>query len=122
MAAECSVSVIAEVSGLGKDLVFAEKFNVTTTPTLAANNRQIQAVADTDEIINLCGIATVELIIIKATTNDLLIDTDYDSSFNADESVAEGEARIIKPSGVVRIKNEDAAEVCTVDYLIIGSA
>ena len=122
MAAECNVRIIAEVTGLGEDLKFAESFDVTTTPTKAASNRQIQAVADTDEALNLCGISTVELIVIKAVSNDLLIDTDFVTTFDADQSVAEGESRIIKPSGVVRIKNEDAAEAVTVDYLIVGSA
>ena len=122
MAGSCNVSIIAEVEGLDEPQIFITKFAVTTVPTLAAKNRQIQAVADTDEILNLCGISTVELIIIKATTNDLLIDTDYVSSFDADQSVAEGETRIIKPSGVVRIKNEDSSEACTIDYLVVGSA
>lgn len=122
MAAECNVTIIAEVTGLGKELKFPEKFSVTTTPTKASINTQIQASADTDEALNLCGISTVELIIIKATDNALLIDTDYVSTFDADQSVAEGECRIIKPSGVVRIKNSTATEVCTVDYLIVGSA
>lgn len=124
MAAECSVSIIAEVTGLGKTEVFAEKFSVTATLTKAASNRQIQASGGTDEVLNLCGITqgSVELLIIKATSNDLLIDTDYVSSFDADVNVPEGEVRIIKPSGVVRIKNEDGTEACTVDYLIVGSA
>ena len=122
MAAECNVRILAKVTGLAEELKLAELFNVTTTPTKASINRQIQAVADTNEALNLCGISTVELIIIKATTNDLLIDTDYVSTFNADQSIAEGESRIIKPSGVVRIKNKDAAETVTVDYLIVGSA
>lgn len=122
MAAECKINIIAEVTGLGKILNFSELFTVTATITKAASNRQIQASANSDEILNLCGISTVELIIIKATTNDLLIDTDYVSSFDADMIVPEGEARIIKPSGVVHIKNEDTDEACTVDYLIVGSA
>jgi hypothetical protein len=122
MAAECNVSIIADVTGLGEDLSFSDKFVVTATLIKAAKNRQIQAVADTDEALNLCGISTVELIIIKASSNDLLIDTDYVSSFDADQSVGEGETRVIKPSGVVHIKNEDAGEACTIDYLIVGSA
>ncbi len=122
MAVEVNVSIIAEVFGLGEDLNFSEKFAVTATITKAVLNRQIQAIGGTDEALNLCGISTVELIIIKAVSNDLLIDTDYVSSFDADQSVGEGESRIIKPSGVVRIKNEDGSEACTVDVLIVGSA
>ena len=126
MAAECSISVIADVTGLGEGLQFLEKFTVTGTIIKAVLNRQIQAATNTAEALNLCGINTVELVIIKATSNDLLIDTDCASAgaFVKDQSVAEGECRIIKPDGTddIFIKNEDGTEVCTVDYLIVGSA
>ena len=126
MAAECSISVIADVTGLGEGLQFLEKFTVTGTIIKAVLNRQIQAATNTAEALNLCGISTVELVIIKATSNDLLIDTDCASAgaFAKDQSVAEGECRIIKPDGDddIFIKNEDGSEVCTVDYLIVGSA
>jgi hypothetical protein len=122
MAAECRVKIIGTVTGLGPELEFSDNFTTTTTPTKAAINRQIQASADTDEILNLCGISTIELIIIRCVTNDVNIDTDYVSAFDPDVHIPEGETRIIKPSGVVRIKNDDAAEVSTIDYLIVGSA
>ena len=122
MAAECNVNILAKVTGIDNEIKFPMRFSVSTTPTLAAVNRQIQAGADADEILNLCGISTVELIVIQATDNDLLIDTDYVAAFDADQSVAAGEGRIIKPSGIVRIKNSTAEEVCIVDYLIVGSA
>ena len=126
MAVAVDVSVIAEVSGLGEGLVFAEKFAVTGTVIKAVSNRQIQATTNTAEALNLCGISTVELVIIKATSNDLLIDTDCANAgaFSKDQSVAEGECRIIKPDGTddIFIMNEDGSEVCTVDYLIVGSA
>ena len=126
MAVAVDISIIAEVSGLGEGLVFAEKFAVTGTVIKAVSNRQIQASTNTAEALNLCGISTVELVIIKATSNDLLIDTDCASvgAFVKDQSVAEGECRIIKPDGTddIFIKNEDGTEVCIVDYLIVGSA
>ncbi len=120
------ISVIAEVSGLGEGLVFAEKFAVTGTVIKAVSNRQIQTTTNIAEALNLCGISTVELVIIKATSNDLIIDTDCadNASFVQDQSVAEGESRILKPDGTngIFIKNEDGTEVVTVDYLIVGSA
>ena len=126
MSAECSVSVIADVTGLGEGLQFLEKFTVTETIIKAVLNRQIQAATNTAEALNLCGISTVELVIIKATSNDLLIDVDCANAgaFAETQSVAEGECRIIKPDGTddIFIKNEDGTEVCTVDYLVIGSA
>ena len=126
MAVAVDVSIIAEVSGLGEGLVFGEKFAVTGTIIKAVLNRQIQTTTNTAEALNLCGISTVELVIIKATSNDLILDTDCadNASFVQDQSIAEGESRIIKPDGTngIFIKNEDGTEVCTVDYLIVGSA
>lgn len=126
MAAECNVSIIAEVIGLGEDLVFGEKFAVTATLIKAVVNRQIQTTTNTAEALNLCGISTVELVILKATSNDVIIDTDCanNAAFVQDQSIAEGEVRILKPDGTngIFIKNEDGTEVVTVDYLIVGSA
>ncbi len=126
MAVAVDVSVIAEVSGLGESLVFGEKFAVTGTVIKAVSNRQVQAATNTAEALNLCGISKVELVIIKATLNDLIIDTDCadNASFVQDQSVAEGESRIIKPDGTngIFIKNEDGTEVVTVDYLVVGSS
>ena len=76
MAVAVDVSVIADVSGLGEGLVFAEKFAVTGTVIKAVLSRQIQTTTNTAEALNLCGISTVELVIIKATSNDLILDTD----------------------------------------------
>ena len=126
MTAAATVSIIAEVTGLGESLVFAEKFSVSTTPIKAVLNRQIQTTTNVAEALNLCGISTVELVIIKATANDLIIDTDCanNAAFTQDQSIAEGECRILKPDGTdgIFIKNEDGTEVVTVDYLIVGSA
>jgi len=123
MAAESTTTIISEVTGLGENRVFTDKFSTTTTPTLAAKNRQIQAVADTDEILNLCGISTIEKICLTCITNDVDLDLDYVSSFDADLTVPEGESVVItKPAGVVRIKNNDSAEQSTIDVLIVGSA
>lgn len=122
MAGACNVSIIVEVEGLDKDTTFVEKFTVTTTPTLCAKNIQIQAVADTEEAINLCGIATVELMIIKCVSNDVDIDCDWVTALNADINLAEGESCAFKPAGTVYIKNNDAGEQATVSVLIIGSA
>ena len=122
MAAECRIKITGEVTGLGPELMFSANFVTTNTPTKACINRQIQAVADTDEALNLCGVSTVDLIIVTSVTNDLVIDSDYAVAFDGDTHVPEGETRIIKPVGTVRIDNDDAGETCTFDYLIVGSA
>lgn len=131
MTVAVDISIIAEVSGLGEDLTFCEKFAVTETVIKAASNRQVQAATNTAEALNLCGIDAdgVELVIIKATSKDLIIDTNCadNGSFVQDQSIAEGESRIIKPDDAIGtdgifIKNGTAGEVVTVDYLIAGSA
>ena len=123
MAAESVTTIISELSGLGENRVFTDHFVTTTTPTLGAKNRQIQASADANEALNLCGISTVELLCITCITNDVDIDLDFVSAFDADLTINEGESAVIpKPTGVVHIKNNDSSEVSTIDYLIIGSA
>lgn len=121
MAIECSIKILAKVTGGDKDISYPEAFTVTTTPTKPLLNRQIQASADTAEALNLGGIGTVELVIIKATSNDLKVDTSFSSSFNEEITVAEGEVTIFKPSGTPYIHG-DGSNAVTVDYLIIGSA
>lgn len=125
MAAACTVSVIAEVTGLGEGLQFLEKFAVTGTVLKAVLNRQIQADAGTEEALNLCGITTVELVIIKATTNGLIIDAGYTApTFDTSDYVPEGECRIIKPQGdnIIYIDGASATKAVTIDALIVGSA
>ena len=123
MASECSVKILSKLTGLDKDVPFAEAFAATATLTKGTLNRQIQTTGGTEEALNVCGISTVELIIIKASSNDLIIDTSYAAAtFSTEIVVPEGEVAIFKPGGTVYIKNEDGTEECTVDYLIVGSA
>lgn len=121
MAATFDVSIIAELMGLDKDINFPEKFAVTTTPTKAMKGYQIQAVADTEEALNLGGITTIELIVIKCVSNDVDIDTSFNTAFSAEITVNEGEVAVFKPTGTVYIKNDDATEVSTVSYVIVGT-
>jgi hypothetical protein len=81
-----------------------------------------QAVADTDEVLAVGDVGTIELIIMKCITNDVDVDTSYSAAFSAEIEIQEGEVSIFKPSGTVRIKNNDAAEQSTVEYLILGTA
>uniref|UniRef100_A0A6H2A5Q9 Uncharacterized protein n=1 Tax=viral metagenome TaxID=1070528 RepID=A0A6H2A5Q9_9ZZZZ len=120
MAAECTVSIIAEVTGLGQLQQLAEKFSVTTTPTAVNYSYITQTTADTAQILELGDVSTVHLIIIKCVSNDLSIDTSYVSSFNAEISCQEGEVACFKPSGTVWVKNEDAGEASVFEVLVIG--
>lgn len=94
MASECNVSVIAEVMGLGEGLQFLEKFATREPVIKAVLNRQIQATAATEEALNLCGISTVELVIIKATANLLYIEANYPPAWAALQDYVVGDSVI----------------------------
>lgn len=121
MAGELKSTIIAQLTGLGKVFEFAETFTTATTPTMKYYGYQVQAVADTAEALNLGDITTPELIVLKCITNDVDLDCNYSSSFSADITVNEGEVAVFKPAGTVWIKNDDSAEVCTVEVLIVGT-
>lgn len=121
MAVENYLNGIMELTGLGLHEMVPYNFGTTTTIATKAHTYQTQAVADTDEALDLGGVSTVELILIKCIANDVDIDTSYVSSFNAEITVNEGEWAIFKPTGVVRIKNDDSAEQSTIEAWILGS-
>jgi len=122
MAAEANVSIIAEVTGLGQLQVLAEKFAVTTTPARVYYQYMEQATADTEEELDIGDVGTVHLIILKCIANDVDIDTSWVTSHSAEIEVQEGEVAVFKPTGTVYIKNDDAGEKSTIEYLVIGEA
>lgn len=122
MAAECTVSIIAELTGLGQLQQLAEKFSVTTTPARCVYHYMEQTTADTDEAIAVGDVGTIHLIVLHCITNDVDIDTSYVSSFSAEIECQEGETCVFKPTGTVRIKNDDAGEKSKIEYWVIGAA
>ena len=122
MAAEATITILAEVTGLGQLQQLAEKFIVTTTPARVHYQYMIQATADADEVLDIGDVGTVHLIILKCIANDVDIDTSYSASFSAEIEVQEGEVTVFKPVGTVHIKNNDSGEQSTIEYLIIGAA
>jgi hypothetical protein len=122
MSAEFATSVISELTGLGKDLNFAEKFSTTATPTRAFYQYMVQATADADEAIAVGDVGTIELIIMKCVSNDVDVDTSYSAAFSAEIEIQEGEIAVFKPTGTVRIKNDDSGEQSTIEYVVIGTA
>jgi len=68
----------------------------------------------------LGGETTVHLILLHCITNDVDIDTSYNTSFSAEIECQEGEWCVFKPTGTVRIKNDDAGEQSTVEYWVFG--
>ena len=122
MAGACSVSIIAELTGLGQVQSLVEKFSVTTTPARVHYQYMEQATADTEEALDVGDVGTVHLIIMKCITNDVDVDTSFVSSFSAEVEIQEGEVAVFKPTGTVYIKNDDAGEKSTVEYIVIGAA
>lgn len=121
MAAECTINLLAKITGLGKELRIPEQFS-TTVPTRVFYQYMVQAVADTAEAIAVGDVGTIELIIMKCVANDVDVDTSFSASFSAELTINEGEMAIFKPTGTVYIKNDDAAELSTVEYWIVGTA
>ena len=122
MAAECNVNIIAQLSGLGDIQDFAKRFSVTSTPARALYQYMVQTTADTEEALTVGDVSTIDLIIIKCVANDVDIDTSFSAAFSAEITVNEGEIACFKPYGTVYIKNNDAGESVTVEYLVVGSA
>jgi hypothetical protein len=122
MAAEARIKLIAELTGLGQEDTISANFTTTTTVTRALHHYAIQDTADTDQALALGDVSTVQLLIIKCISNDVDIDLDYVSSFDADLTIQEGESAVIPvPAGVVRFKNNDAGETSTIEYLVVGT-
>jgi len=122
MAAECNLNILAELVGLGKTLKIPERFSTTAAPTRAFYQYMVQDTADEDEAIAVGDVGTIELIIMKCISNNVDVDTSYSDAFSAEIEIQEGEMAVFKPTGTVRIKNDDDGEQSTVEYWIIGVA
>jgi hypothetical protein len=121
MAAVSTTTIVSVLTGLGLSEEFVDTFTTTTTPSAKAKIYQAQAVADTDEALDIGDVSTVELIIIRCVTNDVDVDCNYSSSFSADITVQEGEVAVFKPAGTVQLKNNDAGEQFTIEAIVIGT-
>ena len=121
MAVTNSINLHVELDGLGLQELFPLSMSTTTTIATKQKGYQTQAVADTAEALDLGGVTTVELIILKCISNDVDIDCNYSSSFAEDITVQEGEFTVFKPAGTVYIKNDDSGEQSVVEYLVLGS-
>ena len=122
MAAELKIKVSAELTGLGDVMKFLpKKYTAVGTPTVKFGNRQIQAVADTEEALYMGGITSPIMIIMKCISNDVDVDVSFNAAFSAEITIEEGETQVFKPTGTVYIKNDDAGEAATVDYIVVGT-
>lgn len=121
MTASASVKMVVELDGLNKPVSYPIGWSTTTTPTKYVRMRQVQAAADTAEALDIGDITTPDLIVLECISNDVDIDCNYSASFSADITVNEGEAAAFKPAGTTYIKNNDAGEAVTIEYLVIGT-
>jgi hypothetical protein len=108
VAAELNVSVIAELTGLGNNIDFAEKGTDETTPTAAAYMYRTIAAADTAEALDLGDVSTVTGIILYAVDFDVDIDCDFVSAFDADLTAKAGGIPVVitYPAGTVYVQGE----------------
>lgn len=124
MAAIAKATTITELTGLGQDTEVLHTANTQTTVTTSTGAQyRTLAVADTAEAIDVSGITTEVLLMIRAVTNNLDVDLDFDTSFDADFTLkASGPAAIIpNPSGTIYVKNNSAGETPVYQYILLGT-
>jgi hypothetical protein len=119
MAATMTIAVRAKLEDLGVPIELIEKFS--TVPTEAHYQYVIQTTTDVSQALSLGGVSTVQAIIILAKSNDLGIDTSYDTTYHKEITVAEGQFAVLNPAGTVYVMNSTGGEVCTFEYIVIGS-
>jgi len=124
MTASAKATIGFQLSELGaENWDVLQKFSDSTTPDTKHYNHLVQAVADTDEALSFGDVSTVTSLVIHAIGNDVDVDLDYVAAFDKDLTIPEGMwAYIPKPAGVVRIKNNGAAEQVTIELWAWGTA
>jgi len=122
MAATFTTSVLAQLTGLGKELTFAEKGTDETTPTAGTYNYRTIADADTAEALDLGDVTTVTAIVLYAIDYDVLIDTTYVSSFSSELTAKAGGIPVVitYPTGTVYVQGE-TGKTSKFEYLVIGT-
>jgi len=123
MAAEFTVSVLAELTGLGKDQTFTDKGTDGTTPTAGSYMYRTLATANTAEALDLGDVSTVTCVIIRAIDYNLDIDLDYTAAtFNADLTINAGEIAAVIPNPVlVYVNGSETDETPAYEYIVIGT-
>jgi len=122
MAASFECSVIAQLTGLGKQIDFTEKGSDETTPTAGTYNYRTIATADVAEALDLGDVSTVTCVILYAVDYDVEIDCDFDTSFDVDLTAKAGgiPAVIPYPAGIVYVKGE-SGKTPKYEYILVGT-
>jgi hypothetical protein len=121
MTASAKCNIVVELDGLNKNIQLPVSFATTTTPTTFAHLRQTQSTTGVAEALDIGDVTTPLLIVMECITNDVNVDTSFNTSFNSELLIKEGEASVFVPTGTVYIKNNVTEEVSTVEYLVIGT-
>lgn len=121
MAASAGVNIIVELLGLGGMQSFVKRFTLGETPTESHYNYRIQEAKDEEELLALGSVSTVDLIAIKAVTEDMIVDTSYDTAFSTEIIIPKGEIALFKPVGtLIYVMNRIALKQCSYEYIVIG--
>jgi len=122
MAAQLLVKIIAELTGLGEEIIFAGTFTDTTPPTKSLFHYMEQATADADEAIPVGDVATEGVLIIKSIAEDVMIDLDFVTDFDADFTIKAGRWAVIpQPAGTVHFEAVSNTKKATIEYLLTGT-
>jgi len=120
MSAEGKVKFIVELTGLGKDEIFADNFS-TGTPARKLKHQAVIDTAGTEQALILGDVAVTDLLVIKAISGDIEVDLDFSAAFDADLTIEEGKSAIIpQPAGTVYWKGDGATD--SIEYLLIGTS
>lgn len=125
MAGVATINLSLSVSGLGKATHTLPVSFTGTVPTGATFQYRALA-AGASEALPLGDIAAVEGVLIVASVCDdgaIEVDTSFDAAFNAELTMAEGEAQYIKiadDAKPIHVKNADDA-AGAYEYLVFGT-
>jgi len=124
MAAEVSVNLLLQLTGLDKDISVPQRGTDGTAPTSTTGlATRTLAVADTAEALDLGGVTTVQGILIWTNDYDLDIDTSFVAAFNAEQTVEAGElpVLIVNPGGTVYVNGNVNTETPSYTYIVWGT-
>ncbi|MBA7617117.1 hypothetical protein ES703_24428 [subsurface metagenome] len=126
MAGVATINLSLSVSGLGKASYTLPVSFTGTVPTVVAQGYRLLA-AGASEALPLGDVAAVEGVLIFAAVCDdgaIEVDTSFDSAFNAELTMAEGEAQYFKiadDAKPIHVKNADDA-AGAYGFLVFGTA
>ena len=124
MAAEVTVSVSVELTGLGLNRFFQDRAVDGTTPTAATYNYRVLAATNSEEALDLGDISVETILAIRAIDKDLDVDLSYTAAtFRTSFTLVAGEpaALIPNPGGDIYVINNTGTDTPAYEYLLCGT-